>query len=70
MSVAFPLVVDLSDGDQLHRLPLLQDPGALGELGQVLLDESLRGLGDGRVWEPVQRVELVLVVLEQFLPTN
>lgn len=37
---------------------LLQDPGGLGVFGLVIFDQTLRGLGDGRVWEPDQRVEL------------
>lgn len=37
---------------------LLQDPGVLGVLALVLSDQTLGGLGDGRVREPQQRVHL------------
>lgn len=70
MRVAFPLVVHLSDGDQLNCLPLLQDPGVLGVLALVLSDQTFRGLRDGWLWEPKQWVDQVLVVLEQLLPAH
>lgn len=68
--VAFPLIVHLSDGDQLDCLPLLQDPGGLGVFALVLFDQTLRGRRDGRVWESEQRVDQVLAVLKQLLPAN
>lgn len=68
VGVAFPLIVHLRDGDQLDRLPLLQDPGGLSELALVLSDKSLGGFSHGRIWKPEKRVEQVHVVLEQLLP--
>lgn len=70
VSVTFPLVVDSGDGDQLHRLPLLQDPGGLWVFCLMLLNQTLRGLRYVRVWEADHWVQQVLAVLVQLFPAH
>lgn len=68
VALVFPLVVHLSDGDQLDRLPLLQNPGGFAIVSLMFFDQTLRGLRDCWVWKAKQWVDQVLAALEQLLP--